>query len=88
MNVRDINWHQAQFGLHKGYVGKYVVATVEATPHLEKPYRAHVSLIPIIPQESHTRIPADTLEEAKLVASQRVVHFINQFLQEVEHHAA
>ena len=87
MELRDIRWVTGRFGLTYGMVRTHRVATVEYNPSRTGPaYSVHLAGTPIIGVKT-TKLPAHTLEEAKLVASQKIVQHINHFIEEIQRYA-
>lgn len=88
MELRDIRWAPGRFGLTYGMVRTVRVCTIEYNPSRTGPaYSVHLAGSPIMGHKT-TKLPADSLEAAKLLAAQKIVQHINHITEEIQRYAA
>lgn len=87
MELRDVRWVNGKFGLTYGMVRTVRVATIEYNPSRTGPqYSVHLAGSPIMGHQT-TKLPADSLEAAKLLAAQKIVQHINHITEEIQRYA-
>ena len=87
MELRDIRWVTGRFGLTYGMVRTHRLCTIEhRAAGTGAAYLVHFSGTPILGVQL-TKLPAVTLEAAKLLAAQKIVQYINHFTEEIHRYA-